>query len=86
MLSKFDMVIGCDFFWDELAKPLLNLSSRALKAGVKRVDMTDLGRPPFRIMAEEYMGKHNDTYECVYDNWSVPHYCNTSGLVIDISQ
>ncbi|MFT6388631.1 MAG: putative nicotinamide N-methyase [Cellvibrionaceae bacterium] len=87
MLSKFDMVIGSDIcFWDEMAGPLFNLTSRANKAGIKRVVMTDPGRPPFRIMADRCMEKFSGTYEIVYDNWSAPHPYNTSGLVIDISQ
>jgi len=88
MLAKFDMVIGSDIcFWDEMTAPLFNLMKRARKAGVKRIVMTDPGRPPFRTMAERCMEKLDgpDT-EVVYDNWSVPHPYNTSGLVLDISQ
>lgn len=81
MLSKFDMLIGSDIcFWDEMAKPLFNLINRADKAGVQRIVMTDPGRPPFRSMAEQCM----DKFEAIYDNWSVPHPHNTSGLVLDI--
>jgi predicted nicotinamide N-methyase len=81
MLSEYDMVIGSDIcFWDEMAKPLLNLVNRAYKAGVKRVVMTDPGREPFRIMADKCAKK----FDAVYDNWSVPHPYNTSGLVLDI--
>ena len=82
MLSEFDMIIGSDIcFWDEMAKPLFNLIKRAHKAQVKRVVMTDPGRPPFRTMAEQCMEK----FAAVYDNWSVPHPYNTSGLVLDIA-
>ncbi len=82
MLSEFDMVIGSDIcFWDEMASPLFNLVGRAYKAGIKRVVMTDPGRPPFRTMAEKCMNR----YDAIYDKWSVPHPNNTSGLVLDIS-
>jgi predicted nicotinamide N-methyase len=81
MLSEFDMVIGSDIcFWDEMAQPLFNLITRAHKAGVKRVVMTDPGRQPFREMAERCVQK----YHALYDHWSVPHPYNTSGLLIDI--
>jgi predicted nicotinamide N-methyase len=81
MLTQFDVVIGSDIcFWDEMAGPLFNLVNRAYKAGVKRVIMTDPGRPPFRTMAERCMNK----FDAIYDNWSVPHPYNTSGLILDI--
>jgi predicted nicotinamide N-methyase len=81
MLSKFDMVIGSDIcFWDEMSLLLFNLIQRAYRAGVKRVVMTDPGRPPFRTMADKCVEK----FDVVYDNWSVPHPYNTSGLVLDI--
>lgn len=82
MLSEYDMVIGSDIcFWDEMTKPLFNLTNRAYAAGVKRVVMTDPGRPPFRNMADRCAEK----FAAVYDNWSVPSPYNTSGLVLDIS-
>ena len=81
ILSEFDMVIGSDIcFWDEMATALFNLINRAYKAGVKRVVMTDPGRQPFRTMSERCMNK----FDGIYDNWSVPHPCNVSGLVLDI--
>jgi predicted nicotinamide N-methyase len=81
MLSEFDMVIGSDIcFWDEMAGPLFNLINRSYQSGIKRVVMTDPGRPPFRNMAERCINK----FDCVYDNWSVAHPYNTSGLVLDI--
>ena len=81
MLSQFDMVMGSDIcFWDEMSKCLFNLINRSYKAGVQRVVMTDPGRPPFRIMAERCV----DKFDALYDNWSVAHPYNTSGLVLDI--
>lgn len=80
-LSNFDMVIGSDIcFWDEMEPLLFNLIRRAHKAGVKRVVMTDPGRPPFRKMAE----RCDEKFDVTYDNWSVSHPYNTSGLVLDI--
>ncbi|MEO0442247.1 MAG: methyltransferase domain-containing protein [Pseudomonadota bacterium] len=80
-LSQFDMVIGSDIcFWDEMSQGLFNLLNRCYRAGVKRLVVTDPGRPPFRTMAERCVDKFN----ALYDNWSVAHPYNTSGLVLDI--
>jgi predicted nicotinamide N-methyase len=82
MLGQFDMVIGSDIcFWDDMGDLLFNLINRVHKAGVKRVVITDPGRPPFRKMAERCCEK----FDAIYDNWSVPHPHNTSGLVLDIN-
>lgn len=82
MLEDFDMVIGSDIcFWDEMAKPLFNLIRRSQQAGVQRVVMTDPGRQPFRGMAERCI----ESFGGLYDNWSVPHPNNMSGLVLDLS-
>lgn len=82
MLSEFDMVVASDIcFWDEMTRPLSNLIHRCYVAGVSRVVMTDPGRQPFRNMAEVCAEK----YDAVYENWSVPHPYNISGLVLDIS-
>ncbi len=80
-LRKFDLVIGADIcFWDEMAKPLFNLVKRAQTVGGVRVVMTDPGREPFRQMAEKCM----EEYDALYENWSVPHPNNASGLVLDV--
>lgn len=81
MLTNFDMVIASDIcFWDEMTQPLTNLIHRCYKAGVQRVVMTDPGRQPFRDMAEVCA----EAYDAIYENWSVPHPYNVSGLVLDI--
>ncbi|MFT5117076.1 MAG: putative nicotinamide N-methyase [Kiritimatiellia bacterium] len=81
MLSEFDLVIAADIcFWDEMTAPLLELIKRCYQAGVDRVVMTDPGRQPFRDMAEQCV----EDYAALYDNWSVPHPYNVSGLVVDI--
>lgn len=47
-LAGFDVIVGSDIcFWDKLVKPLNRLVERALDAGVKRVIITDPGRPTF---------------------------------------
>jgi predicted nicotinamide N-methyase len=47
-LAEFDVIVGSDIcFWDKMIKPLNRLVGRAFDAGVKRVIITDPGRPPF---------------------------------------
>lgn len=47
-LGQFDVIIASDVcFWDKMVKPLHRLVTRALAAGVKRVIVTDPGRPTF---------------------------------------
>lgn len=80
-LAEFDMVIGADIcFWDEMVKPLFNLTRRAAQVGGVRVVMTDPGRPTFREMAENCTEKLGAEYE----DWAVPHPHNASGLVLDL--
>jgi len=82
MLSEFDLLIASDIcFWDEMTQPLVNLVGRCYQAGVDRVVMTDPGRQPFRDMAQQCV----ERYDALYENWSVPHPYNTSGLVLDIN-
>ena len=64
-----------------MTRALYNMINRACRAGVKRVVITDPGREPFREMAQKCAQK----YQALYDNWSVPHPVNSSGLVLDIS-
>lgn len=78
-LDSFDLVVGADIcFWDEMTKPLYNLTRRASQVGT-RVVITDPGRQPFQDMAEKAVDKLGATYE----NWSVPHPHNSSGYVMD---
>ena len=52
-LGREDMIVGSDIcFWDNMIKPLRNLIGRALKGGVKRVIITDPGRPTFYELAD----------------------------------
>ncbi len=81
MLSEFDMLIASDIcFWDEMTQSLVNLMERCYQAGIERVVMTDPGRQPFRDMARQCA----ERYDALYENWSVPHPYNTSGVVLDI--
>lgn len=67
-LSQFDVIIGSDIcFWDELVKPLSKLIDRSLAAGVKRVIITDPGRPTFY----EVCGKMKKKHKTVQEDWYV---------------
>ena len=59
-LSAFDVVVGSDIcFWDKMIKPLNRLVTRALDGGVKRVIVTDPGRPPFYEFCDLARKKHD---------------------------
>lgn len=82
-LSPFHTLIGSDIcFWDEMSEILFKLVKRAAKAGVKRIILTDPGRPPFTECADLCKDLFEDA---AYEWWSVPHPYNTSGLVLDIT-
>lgn len=58
-LSQFDVIVGSDIcFWDKMIKPLGRLIKRALDAGVKRVIITDPGRPPFYELCDALRRQH----------------------------
>ncbi|MEM6545748.1 MAG: methyltransferase domain-containing protein [Pseudomonadota bacterium] len=58
-LSNFDTLIAADVcFWDEMVRPLANLVSRAIKAGVERIVIADPERPTFHEMAELCLERH----------------------------
>ncbi len=47
-LAAFDVIVGSDIcFWDKMVKPLNRFVNRALEAGVKRIIISDPGRPTF---------------------------------------
>jgi predicted nicotinamide N-methyase len=52
-LAKYQYVLGSDIcFWDELTQPLFELIQRAKESGVKKILISDPGRPPFWKLAE----------------------------------
>ncbi len=58
-LANYDVLIGADIcFWDELAETVYQLIERAIKAGVKRIIITDPQRPPFTQIAERCVDVH----------------------------
>jgi predicted nicotinamide N-methyase len=58
LLRETDVLIGADIcFWDELVKPLLAMTRRALHHGVRRVVLADPGRPCFEDLADACEGE-----------------------------
>jgi predicted nicotinamide N-methyase len=52
-LEGIDLLLAADIcFWDELVKPVFNLVSRAVKAGVKQIIIADPERSPFFEVAQ----------------------------------
>jgi len=52
-LAKYQYVLGSDIcFWDELTQPLFELIQRAKESGVKKILISDPGRPPFWALEE----------------------------------
>lgn len=78
-LANFDVVIGADVcFWDEMVKPLYNLTKRAHDCGV-RVVMTDPGRPPFRLLGERAAEK----LDALCEHWFTQPPHDVNGLLLD---
>lgn len=81
-LEGFDLIIGADIcFWDSMVSPLYNLAKRVYQVGDTRMVLTDPGRPPFSEMAAKCLTKLG----AQWDEWSVPHPHNASGLVLDLN-
>lgn len=58
-LGDFDVLVGSDIcFWDKMIRPLNRLVGRALDAGVKRIIITDPGRPPFYELCDLARQQH----------------------------
>ena len=81
-LEKQDFLVGSDIcFWDEMVGPLSRLITKALDSGVKRVILTDPGRPTFYELSHKLSKKHNVELA----EWYAvePHY--SSGEVVEIT-
>lgn len=80
-LAQFDVIIGSDIcFWESLTKPLNRLVNRALDAGVKRVIVTDPGRPTFYEFCDLARKRHQVGLQEWYA--TEPEYF--AGEVVDI--
>ena len=74
-------VFGSDIcFWDSLVDPLCKMVNRAIKAGVKRVVITDPGRPTFYEFCDRMAAKHRTELQ----EWYAIEPDRFEGEVIDI--
>lgn len=81
-LGEEQVLIGSDIcFWDRLVKPLHELSARALDAGVRRVVVTDPGRPTFYELADR-CAKHG--MRTSLREWYAVEPSRTSGEVLEL--
>ena len=81
-LAKQDVLVGSDIcFWDELVKPLGQLASRALDAGVSRVIITDPGRPTFYELCDKLSKKH----KVKLNEWYAVEPRYVTGEVVEIT-
>ncbi|MEZ5560794.1 MAG: class I SAM-dependent methyltransferase [Pseudomonadales bacterium] len=80
-LAEFDVIVGSDVcFWDSMVKPLNRLVNRAIKAGVKRIVLTDPGRPTFYELCDLCSKRHEVNLQEWYS--AEPDYF--AGEVVDI--
>ena len=74
-------LIGSDVcFWDSLVQPLARLVNRAIKSGVKRVVITDPGRPTFYEFCDLMAKKHDTKLQ----EWYAIEPERFEGEVVDI--
>lgn len=80
-MAAFDVVVGSDIcFWDKMIKPLHRLVNRAFEGGVKRVIVTDPGRPPFYEFCD--LARRNHKVELM--EWYAPEPEYFAGEVVEI--
>lgn len=80
-LAQQRYLVGSDIcFWDSMVDPLARLVSRAIKAGVERVVITDPGRPTFYEFCEKMAKKHDTKLQ----EWYAIEPERFEGEVIDI--
>jgi predicted nicotinamide N-methyase len=59
-LNQYHYIIGSDIcFWDEMTTPLFHFIEKSIEAGVKKILISDPGRPPFWALADRYAEKLN---------------------------
>lgn len=80
-LSQYEVLIGADIcFWEELAGSVYNLVNRAIKAGVKKIIISDPERAPFFTLADRCIEK----FYAELEPWSVTRPRKASGCLLII--
>jgi len=80
-LKDFHVMIGSDIcFWNQMVDPLKRLIGRALRAGIERVFIADLGRATFLELGEYFVEKGKG--EMV--DWTVHRPRRIQGYILKI--
>lgn len=80
-LSQYDVLIGADIcFWDELADEVFKLIKRAIKAGVKKIIISDPERAPFFELSDRCI----DKFYAELESWNVSQPRRASGCLLII--
>ena len=80
-LGKQDVVVGSDVcFWDSMVKPLNQVINRAMNSGVKRLIITDPGRPTFYELCDAASKKH----KVELNEWYATEPDYVTGEVVEI--
>jgi predicted nicotinamide N-methyase len=80
-LSQYDVLIGADIcFWEELADIVFKLIDRAIKAGVKKIILSDPERAPFFDLSDRCI----ETFYAELEPWSVSQPRQASGCLLII--
>jgi predicted nicotinamide N-methyase len=80
-LSQYDILIGADIcFWEELADIVFKLIDRAIKAGVKKIILSDPERAPFFDLSDRCI----DKFYAELEPWSVSQPRKASGCLLII--
>jgi predicted nicotinamide N-methyase len=75
------VLLGSDIcFWNKLVRPLFNLVQRAFRSGVRRVVITDPGRPTFYELADLCANR----FETELSEWFAVEPNRVSGEVLEI--
>lgn len=80
-LSQYDVLIGADIcFWEELADIVFKLIHRAIKAGVKKIILSDPERAPFFDLSDRCI----DKFYAELQPWCVSQPRKASGCLLVI--
>ena len=81
-LAEQHVLVGSDIcFWDKMVKPLGTLIERAMDAGVRRVVITDPGRPTFYELAS-HCAKHR--CRATLREWYAMEPARANGEVLEV--
>ena len=81
-LAQEQLLIGSDIcFWDSMVKPLFELLRRGIGSGVKRIVLSDPGRPTFYELADLCA---KEDWRTTLREWYAVEPSRTTGEVLEI--